>query len=64
MAYGGGDVRVPIVHGEKMRDAMRRAGQDPEFVIYQEEGHGFLLEKNKNDFYGRVEKFLAKNLGP
>ncbi len=62
MAYGGGDVRVPLIHGETMRDAMRKNGQDPEFVVYQEEGHGFLLEKSRYDFYGRVEKFLAKNL--
>ena len=27
MAYGGEDRRVPLIHGEKMRDAMERLGK-------------------------------------
>ena len=64
MAYGGQDYRVPIVHGEKMRDALKAQGTPVEWVTYQEEGHGFLLEKNRFDFYERVTKFLAHHLGP
>ncbi len=63
MVYGGGDRRVPIIHGESMRDALRKNGTPVEWVAYQEEGHGFLLEKNRFDFYDRVAKFLAQHLG-
>ncbi len=63
MAYGLQDRRVPIIHGEKMRDALVKQGTPVEWVVYQEEGHGFLLEKNRFDFYTRVAKFLADNLG-
>ncbi|MEP7062725.1 MAG: prolyl oligopeptidase family serine peptidase [Betaproteobacteria bacterium] len=62
MAYGGSDRRVPIVHGERMRDALQKNGTPVEWVVYQEEGHGFLLEKNRFDFYGRMGDFLAKYL--
>jgi dipeptidyl aminopeptidase/acylaminoacyl peptidase len=62
MAYGGSDRRVPIVHGERMRDALQKNGTPVEWVAYQEEGHGFLLEKNRFDFYGRMGDFLAKYL--
>ena len=63
MAYGGRDFRVPLPHGTQMRDAIRKAGKtEVEWVEYELEGHGFLLEANRLDFWTRVEKFLAKNL--
>jgi len=62
MAYGGSDRRVPIIHGERMRDAVQKNGTPVEWVVYPEEAHGFLLEKNRFDFYGRVAAFLAKYL--
>lgn len=63
MAYGGEDYRVPLVHGEKMRDSLKAQGTPVEWVVYPDEGHGFLLEANRYDFYGRVAKFLAAHLG-
>ncbi|MBQ0959880.1 S9 family peptidase [Ideonella sp. 4Y11] len=62
MAYGTEDQRVPIAHGERMRDALRRAGREPEWVVYPGEGHGWRTEKNQIDFARRVEAFLAKHL--
>jgi dienelactone hydrolase len=64
MAFGRDDSRVPLVHGTRMRDALRAAGRDPEYVVYDYEGHGWLKPENTLDFYGRMERFLAKNLGP
>ncbi|NVM78050.1 dipeptidyl aminopeptidase/acylaminoacyl peptidase [Duganella sp. SG902] len=64
MAYGGADVRVPINHGLKFRDAVVKAGnQNVEWVEYNEEGHGWSLPHNRIDFWGRVERFLDKNIG-
>lgn len=63
MAYGTKDFRVPLPHGVKMRDALKAAGKaEVEWVEYEEEGHGFLLEKNQVDFWQRVERFLARHL--
>lgn len=62
MAYGGLDRRVPLINGENMRAALRAKGRDPEWVVYPEEGHGWLKEANQLDFWSRVERFLAKNL--
>ena len=64
MAFGSLDRRVPIEHGERMRDALRSAGRNPEYVVYEGEGHGFLKVENRIDFWTRVEKFLATNLQP
>lgn len=63
MAYGGLDYRVPLDHGTKMRDALRAREVPVEFVVYADEGHGFLLEANRFDFYRRVGAFLDKHLG-
>lgn len=62
LVMGGQDVRVPIIHGTTMRDAMQRAGKPLEYVVYNDEAHGFNKHENVVDFYTRVEKFLEKNL--
>ncbi len=64
LAYGGADRRVPLVHGEKMRAALTKAGNAPEWIEYDEEGHGWRRLKNQVDFWTRVERFLERNLAP
>jgi dipeptidyl aminopeptidase/acylaminoacyl peptidase len=63
MAYGGRDLRVPLVHGTAMRDALQRHNVPVEWVVYGDEGHGFLLEANRFDFYRRVGAFLDRHIG-
>ena len=63
LAYGGADLRVPLVHGTKFYDAVKRTNPHVEWIEYPEEGHGWALPKNRIDFWGRVEKFLDKNIG-
>ncbi len=62
MAYGTADRRVPLIHGEQMRDALVARNVPVEWVTYTDEGHGFLLEANRFDFYRRVTDFLARNI--
>ena len=62
LAFGHDDRRVPLVHGLLMRDALRERGRDPEWVVYDGEGHGWRKLENRLDFWGRVERFLDKNL--
>jgi len=62
LAYGAEDSRVPIDHGDRIRAAMRASGNEPEYIVYAGEGHGWFKVENRIDFWTRVEKFLAKNL--
>jgi dienelactone hydrolase len=62
LAFGAKDRRVPLDYGTKLRAALRAAGQEPEWVLYEDEGHGWLKPANKIDFARRVEAFLAKYL--
>jgi dienelactone hydrolase len=64
LAYGGRDRRVPIEHGERMRDALTRSGNPPEWRVYDDEGHGWARPETQLDFWRRVEGFLAKHLAP
>lgn len=64
LAYGGEDRRVPIYHGKKFYSAVTRTNQQVEWIEYSGEGHGWSLPRNRIDFWGRVEKFLDKHIGP
>ncbi|HEY8880550.1 MAG TPA: prolyl oligopeptidase family serine peptidase [Roseateles sp.] len=64
LAFGEADLRVPLAHGERLRKAMREAGNEPVWVTYPGEGHGFAVLKNRVDFAERMEAFLAKHLSP
>jgi dipeptidyl aminopeptidase/acylaminoacyl peptidase len=63
LAYGGADQRVPLPHGTKFYKAVKEGNPNVEWIEYEEEGHGWALPKNRIDFWGRVEKFLDKNIG-
>jgi dipeptidyl aminopeptidase/acylaminoacyl peptidase len=62
LAFGEADQRVPLAHGERMRDALKKAGNDPEWLTYPREGHGFFLPRNQVDFAQRMERFLSRHL--
>ena len=62
MAYGGLDETVTIDHGTKMRNALRPHNPNVEWIEYPDEGHGWMLEANRIDFWSRVERFLDRHL--
>ena len=64
MAYGGKDHRVPIEHGEKMRAMLANQSKAAvEWVVYDDEGHGWRTMADTVDFWNRVAAFLDKNIG-
>jgi len=46
-----------------MVEALRKRGVEVEYMIKDNEGHGFYNEENRFDFYRAMEKFLKKYLG-
>jgi dienelactone hydrolase len=64
MAYGGADHRVPIEHGLRLYEAIKGHNKNLEWVLYDKEGHGWALPETRVDFWGRVERFLARHIGP
>jgi acetyl esterase/lipase len=62
LAFGEADRRVPIAHGERLRDALRAAGRPPEWVSYPNEAHSWRQVSTQVDFARRVESFLGRHL--
>jgi dipeptidyl aminopeptidase/acylaminoacyl peptidase len=62
LAYGEADLRVPLAHGKRLREALQKAGREPQWVTYRDEGHSWRLPQTQADFAQRLEKFLAEHL--
>lgn len=63
LAFGKIDRRVPIEHGERLRDALVKAGRPPaEWVTYPNEAHGWREPATQVDFARRMERFLEQHL--
>ena len=41
---------------------MKNRGVDVEYLVKDDEGHGFRNEENRFDFYRAMEEFLAQKL--
>lgn len=64
LAYGSADRRVPLVHGETFRKAVAPGNAALEWVVYEDEGHGWRAPENRLDFWSRTARFLDKHLVP
>ncbi len=62
LAHGERDKRVPMVHARDMRKALQAAGHEPEWLIFDLEGHGWHKPENQVIWARRVEEFLGKHL--
>lgn len=58
--HGKEDEAVPYAQSVQYAEAARRQGVAVELVLYDEEGHGFVKEKNRRDQMERMEKFLDR----
>lgn len=62
IAQGANDPRVKQAESEQIVDAMVAAGVPHDYLLYEDEGHGFAKPENRLDFYGHAERFLAEHL--
>ena len=62
IAQGANDPRVNVDESDQMVKAMKEKGIEVEYLVKDNEGHGFRNEENKFDFYRAMEKFLSIQL--
>ena len=62
VAQGANDPRVNKAESDQMVEALKKRGIEVEYMVKDNEGHGFLNQDNRFDFYGAMEKFLDKHL--
>ena len=62
VAQGAKDPRVNKDEADQMVTAMKERGIDVEYMVKENEGHGFGNEENRFDFYRAMEAFLKTYL--
>ena len=62
IAQGAQDPRVNIEESNQMVAALNKHGVDVEYIVKDNEGHGFHNEENRFEFYEAMERFLDKHL--
>ncbi len=62
IAQGANDPRVKQAESEQIVEALVKRGVPHEYLLFDDEGHGFARPENKIVYYGRVEEFLARYL--
>ncbi len=64
VAQGARDPRVNQAESEQIVQALRQRGVDVQYIVKDNEGHGFANEENRFEFYEAMEHFLARHLKP
>ena len=64
VAQGANDPRVNIAESDQIVEALKARGIDVEYMVKDNEGHGFGNEENRFDFYRAMITFLDKHLKP
>jgi dipeptidyl aminopeptidase/acylaminoacyl peptidase len=62
VAQGANDPRVRKSESDQIVAALRERNVDVEYLVKDDEGHGFSNEENQFDFYRAMERFLGRHL--
>jgi len=62
VAQGANDPRVNVDESDQMVEAMKARGVEVEYMVKDNEGHGFHNEENRFDFYKAMIVFLDSHL--
>lgn len=63
IAQGANDPRVNKDESDQVVEALKARGVEVEYMVKDNEGHGFHNEENRFDFYNAMEKFLDQHIG-
>lgn len=63
IAQGANDPRVKQAESDQIVHAMRAKNLPVEYLLFEDEGHGFVRPPNRLKYYAACESFLARHLG-
>ncbi|HOW52017.1 MAG TPA: S9 family peptidase [bacterium] len=58
IAHGANDPRVPVSDAYILAEKLTAAGNKPDMLIFDDEGHGFRKKKNRITYHERIAAFL------
>ncbi|MEU0126379.1 S9 family peptidase [Streptomyces sp. NPDC006289] len=64
VVQGANDIRVVKAESDQIVDALRARGVEVEYMVKDNEGHGFVNPENNIDMYRMADSFLARHLNP
>ena len=59
---GANDVRVLQVESDEIVEGVRASGVPVEYIVFDDEGHGFRKNENAIEGYGQIKEFLDQYL--
>ena len=59
---GANDPRVMKVESDEIVEAVRKNGVPVEYIVFDDEGHGFTKKKNRIAGYRAIREFLGEHL--
>jgi len=62
IAQGANDPRVVQAESDQMVEALKKNGVTVQYMLKENEGHGFRNQENRYDFYNAMTEFLDKNM--
>jgi dipeptidyl aminopeptidase/acylaminoacyl peptidase len=62
IGQGVNDPRVVKAESDQIVAALRKNGKEVEYLVFPDEGHGFLRPENRTKWFAATEAFLAKHL--
>ncbi|MYJ76175.1 MAG: S9 family peptidase [Gammaproteobacteria bacterium] len=63
LVHGGLDERAPPEHATRLRRALVRAGNEPEWLFDRQQGHGFLGDAARVELFERMLAFFQEHTG-
>jgi dipeptidyl aminopeptidase/acylaminoacyl peptidase len=63
VAQGANDPRVKKAESDQIVEAVKKNGIEVQYMVKDNEGHGFRNQENRFEFYRAMEDFFAKHLG-
>ena len=64
VAQGARDPRVNKAESDQVIEALKKRGVDVQYMVKDNEGHGFRNEENQFEFYEAMEKFFERHMKP
>ncbi len=63
IAQGANDPRVKQAESEQIVAALEKAGIEHDYMLFEDEGHGFAKPENRLKFFAAADRFLSRYLG-
>lgn len=62
--HGANDTNVPVIEAEQVVDSLKKRGVPVEYILFPDEGHGFLKQTNQIRSTVSLVEFFLEHLSP